>query len=173
MRKLRLPLTKEDIASLHAGDQVELSGTIYTARDAAHKKMKELLDAGKPLPFNLKDAVIYYVGPTATEPGKAFGSAGPTTSSRMDAYTEMMVSNGMQAAIGKGKRSNDTKQLFNSYKCIYFVAIGGAGAILGKCVKKAEPVAFEELLSEAVQRLEIEDFPVFVGYDIYGGDIYD
>ncbi len=173
MKSFKLPLTKEDIASLHAGDQIKLSGTIYTARDAAHKKLKELHESGKEFPLDLKDAIIYYVGPTETEPGKVFGSAGPTTSSRMDSYTPMMLDYGMQAAIGKGKRSKDVQNSFVEHKALYLVAIGGAGALLGKCVKKEEIIAFPELLSEAIRKLEVEDFPVFVGYDIYGNDIYE
>ena len=172
-KRIHLPLTKEDIKDLHVGDAVLLTGTIYTARDAAHKKLKELMDQNKKLPFDLKNQIIYYVGPTPSEPNKAFGSAGPTTSSRMDAYTKDMLEHGMIGAIGKGKRSKETKELFQKHQAIYFVALGGAGAILGKCVKSCEMVAFEELLSEAIQKLEVVDFPVFVGYDIYGNDIYE
>lgn len=173
MKNYQLPLSESDLLSLKAGDCITLSGKIYTARDAAHKKIKELIDANQPLPCDLNNQIIYYVGPTKTPPGFAYGSGGPTTSARMDAYSEMMLNLGMRGAIGKGKRSAETKQLFKDYQAVYFVAIGGAGAYLGQCVKKATPIAFPELQSESIQCLEIEEFPVFVGYDLNGNDIYE
>lgn len=173
MRNYQLPLSEEDLLSLKAGDCICLSGKIYTARDAAHKKIKQLIDANQQLPLDLENQIIYYVGPTKTPPGFQYGSGGPTTSSRMDAYSEMMLMQGMRGAIGKGKRSAETKRLFKEFHAIYFVAIGGAGAYLGQCVKKATPIAFEELQSESIQCLEIEEFPVFVGLDLDGNDIYD
>ena len=165
MKKIQLPLTMEDRRSLRAGEQVLLSGVIYTARDAAHKRMKELLDAGAPLPFDLKDQIIYYVGPTQTPPGMTFGSAGPTTATRMDVYTPQLLDLGLAGMIGKGKRSDAVKQAIIRNQAVYFAAVGGAGALLGLRVKKAETIAFEDLQSEAIRRLEVEDFPVLVCFD--------
>ena len=166
MKKIQLPLTMEDRRSLRAGEQVLLSGVIYTARDAAHKRMKELLDAGAPLPFDLKDQMIYYVGPTQTPPGMIFGSAGPTTATRMDVYTPQLLDLGLAGMIGKGKRSDAVKQAIIRNQAVYFAAVGGLR------VKKAETIAFEDLQSEAIRRLEVEDFPVFVCFDSQGNDLY-
>ncbi len=173
MRKIQCPISKEDRKSLRVGEKVLLCGTIYTARDAAHKRMIEMLERNEELPFDIKDSVIYYVGPTQTPPNAAFGSAGPTTASRMDTYTPTLLDLGLGAMIGKGYRSDAVKEAIIRNESVYFVALGGAGAYLGQCVKKAEVIAFEDLQSEAIQKLEVEDFPVFVGIDVEGSDIYD
>ena len=172
MKKIQLPITLEEREALRAGEQVLLSGVIYTARDAAHKRMKELLNEGKELPFDIRDQIIYYVGPTQTPPGKVFGSAGPTTATRMDVYTPQLLDLGLAGMIGKGKRSDAVKEAIIRNKAVYFAAIGGAGALLGMRVKKAETIAFEDLQSEAIRRLEVEDFPVFVCFDCQGNDLY-
>lgn len=173
MKKIQLPLTLEDRKSLQAGEQVLLYGTIYTARDAAHKKMKELLDQGQELPFDIRGQIIYYVGPTQTPPGFQFGSAGPTTATRMDAYTPQLLDLGLAGMIGKGKRSDAVKKAIVRNQAVYFAAVGGAGALLGLRVKHVEDVAFMELQSEAIRKLEVEDFPVFVCFDSEGHDLYD
>ena len=172
MRKIQLPLTIEDRLSLTAGEQVLLSGVIYTARDAAHKRMKEMLDRGQPLPFDIRGQIIYYVGPTQTPPGMIFGSAGPTTATRMDVYTPELLDLGLAGMIGKGKRSDAVKEAVIRNHAVYFAAVGGAGALLGLRVKKVETIAFEDLQSEAIRRLEVEDFPVFVCFDSQGRDLY-
>ena len=172
MKKIQLPLTMEDRQSLRAGEQVLLSGVIYTARDAAHKRMQQLLDEGQPLPFDLRGQIIYYVGPTQTPPGMIFGSAGPTTATRMDVYTPQLLDLGLAGMIGKGKRSDEVKAAMIRNQAVYFAAVGGAGAFLGLRVKKVETIAFEDLQSEAIRRLEVEDFPVFVCFDTQGNDLY-
>ena len=173
MKKVKLPLTEETVASLRAGDAVLLSGVLYTARDAAHKRMHEKIAKGEELPFDLKNNTIYYVGPTPAKPGMAIGSAGPTTSSRMDAYTPELLNLGLKGMLGKGRRSPQVKQAIVANKAVYFIACGGAGALISHCIKKREPIAFEELLSEAVTRLTVEDLPCFVGIDADGNDIYE
>jgi fumarate hydratase subunit beta len=173
MRKIRLPLTDDVISSLHAGDAVLLSGTVYTARDAAHKRLHEMIAAEKELPFDLEGAVIYYVGPTPARPGQVIGSAGPTTSGRMDAYTPELLDHGLKGMLGKGRRSAEVRASIVSHHAVYFVACGGAGALISHCIKSREMVAFPELLAEAVTRLEVEDLPCFVGIDCEGKDIYD
>lgn len=173
MRRIECPIPKEVRQTLKSGEQVLLNGVIYTARDAAHKRMSEMLQRKEALPFDIRDAVIYYVGPTQTPPGAVFGSAGPTTSSRMDVYTPQLLDLGLGGMIGKGYRSEEVKEAIKRNHAVYFVALGGAGAILGQCVKKAECIAFEDLESEAIRRLEVEDLPVFVGIDEEGTDIYD
>ena len=173
MKKLNLPLSDEERMSLKAGEAVLLSGEIYTARDAAHKKIHELIETGGQLPFDLNDAVIYYVGPTPAKEGQAIGSAGPTTSSRMDPYTPELIHHGLRYMIGKGRRSEEVKEAIRQYDAIYFVTVGGAGALLSHCIKKRRMVAFEDLLAEAVTELYVEDFPCYVGIDRYGNDIYD
>ncbi|MDR3161931.1 MAG: Fe-S-containing hydro-lyase, partial [Spirochaetaceae bacterium] len=170
--RISLPLTKEKAASLAAGDQVYLSGTVYTARDAAHKRLIELLDAGQPLPFPLEDAVIYYVGPTPAAPGQIIGSAGPTTSYRMDAYAPRLLDLGVRGMIGKGKRSAEVVEAIQRAGAVYFGAIGGAGALLSECIKAAEIIAFPDLGTEAVRRLRVEDFPVVVVIDRHGNNLY-
>lgn len=172
MKRLTLPLDEETRASLRAGEVVYLSGTMYTARDAAHKKLKETIDRGESLPFDLKDQVIYYVGPTQAKPDQAIGSAGPTTSGRMDVYTPELLDMGLKGMIGKGYRTDAVKEAIVRNKAVYFIAAGGAGALLSQCIKKAEMVAYPELLAEAIRKLEVVDFPVFVGIDTLGNDIY-
>ena len=173
MRKVTLPLKKEDIETLHAGEAVLLSGIIYTARDAAHKRLCQMIEKKEELPFDLQGQTIYYVGPTPARPGQAIGSAGPTTSSRMDPYVPLLAGHGLKGMIGKGKRSKEVKQTVAAHGMIYFVCTGGAGALLSHCIIKREMIAFPELLAEAVTKLELKDFPCFVGLDIYGNDIYE
>ncbi|MBR2668273.1 MAG: Fe-S-containing hydro-lyase [Solobacterium sp.] len=170
---ITLPMNLETREKLRAGDEVYLTGVIYTARDAAHKRLHEMRERGEEYPFEMKDAVIYYVGPTQPRPGHAVGSAGPTTSGRMDAYTPELLDDGLRGMIGKGRRSPEVIDAVIRNKAIYFVVVGGAGALLSNRIKKAEPVAFEDLLSEAVVKLTVEDFPCFVGIDTLGNDIYD
>jgi fumarate hydratase subunit beta len=169
---LTTPLTDEAVGRLRAGDVVKLTGNIYTARDAAHKKLIELLDGGKELPFELQGAVVYYVGPSPAPPGRPIGSAGPTTSYRMDTYAPRLHSLGLKASIGKGKRSEEVKQALRDHTAVYFGATGGAGALLSQCIKGAEVIAFEELGPEAIRELRVEDFPLLVINDAVGGDLY-
>ncbi len=171
--KLRTPLSDEDVTKLKAGDIVYLSGTLYTARDAAHKRLVELIEKGEELPFDLKGAVIYYVGPTPPKPGEVIGSAGPTTSYRMDSYAPTLIEHGLKGMIGKGKRNDAVKEACKKYKAVYFGAVGGAGALLAKRIKDAEVIAYPELGPEAVRRIEVEDFPVVVVNDTYGNDLYE
>lgn len=173
MRKIEVPMTLEVRDSLHAGDAVLLNGTIYTARDAAHKRLTEMIHRGEKLPFDLNNAVIYYVGPTPAKPGQVIGSAGPTTSSRMDPYVPLLAEHGMRGMIGKGRRSEEVKKVIRKYHMVYFAATGGAGALLSHSIIKREMVAFEDLLSEAVTKLTVKDFPCFVAIDPEGNDIYD
>ena len=164
-KKITLPLTRELARTLHAGDQVLLTGTIYTSRDAGHKRMCEALAKGEKIPFDPTDATIYYVGPTPAKPGAVIGSAGPTTSGRMDAYAPTMMSVGARGMIGKGARLPEVVEAMKKYGGVYFGAIGGAGALLAKCIKKAELVAYEDLQSEALRRLYVEDMPLVVIID--------
>ena len=161
------------ISKIKQGDEVYLSGTIYTARDAAHKKIKELLDTGKPLPFDLNGACIYYAGPTPEPPGRPIGSCGPTTSSRMDVFTPLLMDNGLIAMIGKGPRNGDVIQAIKKHSGIYFCAIGGAGALAALAVKSFEVIAFPELGCESIKKLEIENFPLLCGIDSEGESIFD
>lgn len=170
--KLNLPLDKETAKSLKAGDSVLLSGVILTARDCAHKRIFEILKKGEKLPFELKDAVIYYAGPCPAAPGKASGSCGPTTSARMESFAPALLDLGLGAIIGKGEMNADTREAIKRNSAVYFAAIGGAGAYYGNAVKKSECIAFDDLLSEAVYRLEVENFPAVVAYDCSGGSIY-
>ncbi len=170
---LTTPLTDEDIEKLKCGDVVNLSGTIYTARDAAHKRLVDLIEEGKELPFDLNGSVIYFVGPTPPKPGDPIGSAGPTTSYRMDSYSPTMLKNGSKGMIGKGKRNQEVRDACTQYKGVYFGATGGAGALLGKQIKSAEVIAYPELGPEAVRKLEVEGFPVTVVNDMYGCDLYE
>ena len=172
-RKIHTPLTREDARALRAGESCLLTGTIYTARDAAHKRLCELADAGKPLPMDIENAIIYFVGPTPAKPGQAIGSAGPTTSYRMDAYSPTLIALGQTGMIGKGKRSAEVVAAMKEYGAVYFGAIGGCGALLSKCIKKAELVAYEDLGAEAIRRLEVEDFPVVVIIDSEGNNLYE
>ncbi len=171
-QKIALPLTDETLKDLKAGDEVLLTGVMYVARDAAHKRMIEALDQGKPLPFDIRGQTIYFMGPSPARPEQPIGSAGPTTSGRMDSYSLRLIAEGLKGMIGKGMRSPAVKEAMKQYKAVYFGAIGGAGALASKSIKKSEVIAYEELGAEAVRRLEVEDFPVTVVNDIYGGDLY-
>ncbi len=164
---------RERIPELKAGDTVRLSGTVYTSRDAAHKKIFQLLDSGEELPYELKDACIYFAGPTPTPEGMAIGSCGPTTSGRMDPYSPRLLDLGLAAMIGKGERSEEVRKAIVRNGAVYFCAVGGAGALYSKCIVKCEEIAFFELGCESVKRLEIKDFPVYVGIDCEGNSIYD
>ena len=170
--RLQTPLTDEDIVKLYAGDRILLSGVLYTGRDAAHKRLFDLLQAGKPLPVDLRGQVIYYVGPTPAKPGAVIGSAGPTTSGRMDAYAPALIAHGLKGMIGKGGRSRSVLDALKKHRAVYFGATGGAGALLAQRIKKAEIIAYDDLGPEAIHRLEVEDFPVVVINDAYGGDLY-
>ncbi|MCI5774679.1 MAG: FumA C-terminus/TtdB family hydratase beta subunit [Erysipelotrichaceae bacterium] len=172
---MRLDINKDQhlFASLKVGELVYLNGEVYTARDAAHKRLLTMIEQNEPLPFTLNGNGIYYVGPTPSTPSQIYGSAGPTTSTRMDAYTPILLDKGLKFMIGKGRRSEEVKAAIKRNKAVYFVAAGGAGALYASCVKKVEPVAFAELLSEAINKITIEDFPVFVGIDTCGNDIYE
>ncbi|OEU67199.1 MAG: fumarate hydratase [Desulfovibrio sp. S3730MH75] len=169
---LTTPLTDEDIVPLKAGDVVKLTGTIYTARDAAHKRLTDLLDQGEKLPFDLKGSVVYYVGPSPAPPGRPIGAAGPTTSYRMDTYAPRLHGLGLKASIGKGKRSDEVKQALKDNKAVYFGATGGAGALLSMCIKEATVIAFDELGPEAIRELTVEEFPLLVINDCHGGELY-
>ena len=173
-KKIVLPLNGDVTAGLRAGDRVLLSGAIYTGRDAAHKRLLEILDAGEELPVSLKDQTIYFVGPCPAPPGRPIGSAGPTTSYRMDPYSPRLIAEaGLRGMIGKGNRSAAVVDAMKQYGVVYFAATGGAGALIAQCIKKCELVAFPELGPEAIYRLEIEDFPVVVAIDMYGGNLYE
>ncbi len=172
IKTINAPLNDQDVLSLKAGDNVLVNGVVYTARDAAHKKLVALIDSGAPLPIELKGQIIYYVGPTPAKPGQVIGSAGPTTSGRMDAYTPKMLEHGMKACIGKGLRSQAVIEALQKYKGVYLAAVGGAGALLSKKIKKCEVVAYPELGAEAIHRLEVEEFPATVINDAYGNDLY-
>ena len=172
VKRIKTPLTEEAIAGLKAGEIVLLSGVIYTGRDAAHKRLVEALDRGEELPFELKDQVIYYVGPTPEKPGQIFGSAGPTTSYRMDAYTPRLLDLGLKGMIGKGYRSDEVTESIRKNKAVYFGAIGGLGATIGKSVKEAKIIAYEDLGAEAIRRIVVEDLPVTVLTDSQGNDLY-
>ena len=167
------PIDAKTIEGLTVGTQVLISGVVYTARDAAHQRLIQALDKGERLPFNLKGQTIYYVGPTPPRPGQVIGSAGPTTSSRMDMYTPRLITAGIKAMIGKGSRSPAVRESIQKHKAVYFVATGGAGALLAQCIKRAEVVAYEDLDTEAIRKLTIENFPAIVADDIYGEDIFE
>ena len=169
---LKTSLTDDAIANLRIGDRVIISGIIYTARDAAHKRLVELIDQGKELPFDIRWQIIYYVGPSPARPGRPIGSCGPTTSSRMDVYTPKLLARGLKATIGKGHRSEVVIEAMKQYKAVYFAATGGAAALLAGTVRKADIVAYENLGAEAMMRLEVKDFPAVVVNDIYGNDLY-
>lgn len=172
-KKITAPLTDDVVESLRAGDQVSITGALYTARDAAHKRLVDLLDEGKELPFDIKGAIIYYVGPSPTKPGAVVGSAGPTTSYRMDAYAERLMEVGMKGMIGKGKRAKDVVEGGVKHKCVYFAATGGAAALIAKTIKKVEIIAYEDLGPEAIRRMEVENFPAVVINDVTGADLYE
>ena len=172
-KRIHTPLTKEIAQSLQAGDYVYLTGTIYSARDAAHKRLVETLERGEALPLPLSNEIIYYLGPTPAKPGQVIGSAGPTTSSRMDKYAPKLLDLGQTGMIGKGRRSEAVIASMKKNKAVYFAAVGGAGALLSKCIKAAEIIAYEDLGAEAIYKLEVEDFPVIVVIDCEGKNLYD
>ena len=169
---IETPVDKKEINSLQIGDFAFISGTIYTARDAAHKRMQEALEKGETLPLELRKNMIYYMGPSPAREGKVIGSAGPTTASRMDRYTPALLDLGLAGMIGKGKRSAQVIDAMKRNRCVYFAAVGGAGALLSKCIKKSEIVAYEDLGTEAIRKLYVEDFPVIVAIDSEGRDLY-
>ncbi len=169
---LKMPIKKEDLEELKAGDFVFISGTIYTARDAAHKRMFESIKNKENIPFDINNQIVYYMGPSPAREGKVIGSAGPTTSSRMDKYTPTLLDLGLAGMIGKGKRSKEVRESIIKNKAVYFAAIGGAGALLAQKIKKSEVIAYDDLGTEAIRRLEVEDFPVIVVMDSKGNDMY-
>lgn len=171
--RIQTPFTPQDARRLRAGDSCLISGVIYTARDAAHKRLCELLEQGKPLPIDLRNSIIYFVGPTPAKPGQAIGSAGPTTSYRMDAYSPLLIAQGLTGMIGKGKRGAEVVEAMQEHGAVYFGAIGGCGALLSRCIKKAEIVAYEDLGAEAIRRLEVEDFPAIAVIDSAGNNLYE
>lgn len=170
--KLKTPLTDQDVEKLEIGDRVLLTGVVYTARDAAHKRLSDLIEAGRELPVDIRGQVIYSVGPAPARPGKPIGSAGPTTSYRMDAYAPKLMELGLKGMIGKGNRGANVIEAMRKFKAVYFGATGGAGALLARSIRKAETVAYEDLGPEAIQRLEVDDFPVVVINDTKGNDLY-
>lgn len=172
-RYMNTPFSREEAESLKAGDYVYFTGTIYSARDAAHKRMQEALDRGEELPFNLKDNVIYYLGPTPAREGRPIGSAGPTTSSRMDKYTPALLDLGLRGMVGKGKRSPEVIEAIIRNKSVYFAAVGGAGAILSKRILSSEVIAYDDLGTEAIRKMQVKDFPVIVVIDTEGNNLYE
>ncbi len=172
-KRITTPITREMARELKCGDTVLISGVIYTARDAAHKRLVELVEAGKPLPMEIENATIYYVGPAPAKEGQAVGSAGPTTSYRMDAYSPTLIACGSTGMIGKGKRGPEVIEAMKKYGAVYFGAIGGAGALLSDCITKAEVIAYEDLGAEAIRRLEVKDLPVIVVIDSQGNNLYE
>jgi len=173
VKKLETPLSKEVARSLRAGDEVSITGVIYTARDMAHKRLCEAIDVGGELPFALEGAIIYFVGPTPAWPGRVIGSAGPTTSSRMDAFSPKLIANGLRAMIGKGYRGDEVRDALKKYGAVHLTAIGGAGALLSQHIVAAEVVGYEDLGTEAIRKLQVVDFPAVVAYDFYGNSIYE
>jgi fumarate hydratase subunit beta len=171
-KKIALPLTEQTVKDLKAGDNLLLTGVLYVARDAAHRRLIESMDRGEPLPFDIKDQTIYYMAPSPAPPGRVIGSAGPTTATRMDAYTPRLLAAGLKAMIGKGVRSQEVKDALKKYKAVYMAAVGGAGALISKTIVKSEVIAYPDLEPEAILRLEVKDFPATVINDIYGGDLY-
>lgn len=171
--KINTPLTREKTRELKAGDSCLISGIIYTARDAAHKRLCELISENKPLPLDVEDSIVYYVGPTPAKPGNAIGSAGPTTSYRMDAYSPALIELGQTGMIGKGKRGPEVIEAMKKHGAVYFGAIGGCGALLSKCIKNAEVIAYDDLGAEAIRKLEVENFPVVVIIDSHGNNLYE
>lgn len=171
-KKLQPPLNEKMVRELRAGDEVLISGVVYTARDVAHKRLCELIEAGRKLPFPLEGAIIYFVGPTPARPGRVIGAAGPTTSSRMDAFSPKLIANGLKAMIGKGYRGSEVRDALKKYTAVHLSTIGGAGALLSKHIVVAEVIAYEELGTEAIRKLEVVDFPAIVAYDSYGNSVY-
>ena len=172
-RTITAPIDRETLKSLHAGDYVYISGTIYTARDAAHKRMIETLDEGRELPLDMKDNVIYYMGPSPAREGRPIGSAGPTTSSRMDKYAPLLMDQGLKGMIGKGKRSAEVREAIVRNGAVYFAAVGGAEALLSQRIKSSEVIAYDDLGTEAIRKLYVEDFPVIVVIDSEGNNLYE
>ncbi len=172
-KKIKLPLNEKIVSDLRTGDAVMLSGVMYTARDAAHKRIVDALERGESLPFDIKGQTLYYTGPSPAPPGRVIGSAGPTTSTRLDEYTPRLLAAGLKGMIGKGPRSAEVKEAIKKYHAVYLAAIGGAGALISKSIVKSEVVAYADLGPEAVLRLEVKDFPAAVINDIYGGDLYE
>lgn len=172
IKKLRAPLAETDVRSLKAGDEVVVSGVVYTARDMAHKRLCEAVDAGQKLPFELEGAVIYFVGPSPAQPGRVIGAAGPTTSSRMDAFSPKLIAGGLRAMIGKGYRGQQVREALKKYGAVHLSTIGGAGALLSRYIVSAEVIAYNDLGTEAVRKLEVVDFPAIVAYDCYGNSVY-
>jgi len=172
-KRISAPLKKEELAKLKAGDYVYISGTIYSARDAAHKRLYETMLEEKDIPIDLKDNIIYYLGPTPAKEGQVIGSAGPTTSSRMDKYTPLLLEHGLNGMIGKGKRSKEVIDSIVKNKAVYFAAVGGAGALLSKCIKSSEIIAYDDLGTEAIRKMKVEDFPVIVVIDSEGNNLYE
>lgn len=170
--ELRIPLSREDIEPLRSGDVVRLHGVLYTARDAAHARMKQALERGESLPFDPEGQLIYYTGPAPAKPGHPIGPAGPTTASRMDPYAPLLIERGLRGMVGKGVRSREVVEAMRRHGCVYFGAVEGTAALLAKCVREAEVVAYEDLGAEAVRRLLVEDFPAVVINDLHGGDLY-
>lgn len=170
--RLEAPLSLEDIESLRTGDIVRLSGTLYTARDAAHARIKEAIENGDPLPFDPEGQVVYFTGPAPAKPGQVLGPAGPTTASRMDPYSPLLIERGLRGMVGKGLRSEAVRRAMREHGCVYFGAVEGTAALLARCVKSAKVVAYEDLDAEAIRRLLVEDFPVVVVNDLHGGDLY-
>lgn len=172
MKKIETPLTNEIIRSLKAGDEVEISGVVYTARDAAHKRLCELIEQGKQLPISIEGQVFYFVGPTPPRPGQVIGSAGPTTSSRMDKFSVKLLAAGLKGMIGKGYRGDEVREALKRYRGVHFAALGGAGALLSKHIISAEVVAYEDLGTEAIRKLTLKDFPAIVAYDSFGNTVF-
>ena len=170
---LETPLDNSTIEKLKAGDKVRISGVLYTGRDAAHKRLIEMVESGKDLPFDVKGQLLYYVGPTPAKPGQVIGSAGPTTSYRMDTYAPTLIKMGLKGTIGKGSRSKEVIEAMKKYKAVYFAAVGGAAALIAKTIKKVEIIAFDDLGTEAIRKMEVENFPAIVVNDTKGGDLYD
>lgn len=171
--KINIPFTEEEVCKLKVGDKVLISGTIYTARDAAHKRLIELLDKKEDLPIEIENQIIYYVGPTPAKPNKVIGSAGPTTSYRMDSFTPRLLDRGLRGMIGKGLRSDEVIDAMIKNKAVYFGAIGGAASLIAKCIKKSDVIAYEDLGSEAIRKLEVENFPAIVIIDSFGNNLYE
>lgn len=172
VKRLQPPLGEAGVRALKAGDEVLISGVIYTARDMAHKRLCQLVDMGRKLPFELEGAIIYFVGPTPARPGRVIGAAGPTTSSRMDDFSGKLVAKGLRAMIGKGYRSNEVREALKRYGAVHLSTIGGAGALLSRYIVASEVIAYEELGTEAVRKLQVEDFPAIVAYDAHGNSVY-
>ena len=172
VKKINTPLTDADVQALKAGDEVAITGTIYTARDMAHKRLCAAMDASENLPFELEGAVIYFLGPSPARPGKVIGAAGPTTSSRMDEFSPKLIAKGLRAMIGKGYRSDNVRNSLKEHGAVHFAATGGAGALLSKHITKAEVIAYDDLDTEAIRKLEVKDFPAIVAYDCHGNSVY-